>query len=194
MDYPLVGIGIEAARRDGTVSRGSCCVAVPWDQPHCDTVRRWLGYQNTGRFGCRRRRAERLIRADGPEQRRAASGNGPVSGQFRQSSGANAHPHVKVNYDSGNSASLGYRPFEEFAAYGRRVGSVHLKDRRLGAGTVPLGSGDTDFTAVFESLKAVRYSGDFILQAARGETEGELELARKNVRVARQMIQCLRAP
>ena len=48
------------------------------------------------------------------------------------------HPRVKVNYDSGNSASLGYRPQQEFAAYGPRVGSVHLKDRRRGAGTVPL--------------------------------------------------------
>ena len=48
---------------------------------------------------------------------------------------------MRVNYDSGNSASLGYRPRDEFAAYGSRVGSVHLKDRRLGAGTAPLGRG-----------------------------------------------------
>ena len=36
---------------------------------------------------------------------------------------------IKVNYDSGNSASLGYDPTDEFAAYGERVGSVHIKDR-----------------------------------------------------------------
>ncbi len=98
------------------------------------------------------------------------------------------HTRVKVNYDSGNSASLGYKPAEEFAAYGARVGSVHLKDRRLGAGTVPLGSGDADFGALFEALASVRYRGDFILQAARGTPGDELDWTRGNVRVARQMI------
>ena len=48
-------------------------------------------------------------------------------------------PMIRVNYDSGNSASLGYDVREEFDAYGRRVGSVHIKDRTRGAGTVPLG-------------------------------------------------------
>lgn len=98
------------------------------------------------------------------------------------------HPRVKVNYDSGNSASLGYRPAEEFAAYGLRVGSVHLKDRQIGAGTVPLGEGDTDFGALFDALAAVRYQGDFILQVARGADGEELEWARQNSRTARQMM------
>jgi hexulose-6-phosphate isomerase len=98
---------------------------------------------------------------------------------------------VKVNYDSGNSASLGYKPTEEFAAYGARVGSVHLKDRRLGAGTVPLGTGDTDFGAVFASLAATGYRGDFILQAARGDAGDELEWTRGNVRMVRPWIQRL---
>jgi L-ribulose-5-phosphate 3-epimerase len=101
------------------------------------------------------------------------------------------HPGVKVNYDSGNSASLGYRPSDEFRAYGERVGSVHLKDRRLGAGTVPLGEGNTDFDALFESLAKVRYRGDFILQAARGTEGDELEWARKNSHTARRMIHAL---
>ena len=39
------------------------------------------------------------------------------------------HPVIKVNYDSGNSASLGYSVTEEFAAYGNRIGSIHIKDR-----------------------------------------------------------------
>src|SRR5439155_9947491 len=38
-----------------------------------------------------------------------------------------AHPLVKVNYDSGNSASLGFDVEEEWTAYGRQVGSVHVK-------------------------------------------------------------------
>ncbi len=41
------------------------------------------------------------------------------------------HPLVRVNYDSGNSAALGYTASNEFAAYGKRIGSVHIKDRKL---------------------------------------------------------------
>jgi hexulose-6-phosphate isomerase len=85
-----------------------------------------------------------------------------------------------VNYDSGNSASLGYRPRDEFAAYGARVGSVHIKDRRRGGGTVPLGTGDTDFPALFDCLRAAGYRGDFILQAARGRPGDEVAWATAN--------------
>ena len=90
------------------------------------------------------------------------------------------HPMVKVNYDSGNSSSLGYHPMEEFAAYGARVGSVHIKDRVLGGGTVPLGSGDADFRALFECLEDVAYQGDFVLQVARGAAGDEVAWARRN--------------
>lgn len=104
------------------------------------------------------------------------------------------HPGIKVNYDAGNSASLGYRPQDEFAAFGARVGSVHLKDRRKGAGTVPLGEGDTDFSALFDCLKAVNYSGDFVLQVARGADGDELPWTRQNVRIARQWMGSLERP
>ncbi|MNJ35023.1 Xylose isomerase-like TIM barrel [compost metagenome] len=83
------------------------------------------------------------------------------------------HPLVKVNYDAGNSASLGYRPEEEFAAYGPRIGSIHIKDRRLGATTVRLGQGDTDFRSLREQLIKYDYRGDFVLQVARGEDGDE---------------------
>jgi L-ribulose-5-phosphate 3-epimerase len=91
-----------------------------------------------------------------------------------------SHPLLKANYDSGNSSSLGYHPREEFAAYGERVGSVHIKDRLLGASTVPLGTGDADFQALSESLNKVDYKGDFILQVARGASGDEVALARQN--------------
>ncbi len=90
------------------------------------------------------------------------------------------HPLLKANYDSGNSSSLGYDPREEFAAYGDRVGSVHIKDRLRGASTVPLGKGDVDFPALAESLRKVAYGGDFILQVARGTSGDEVVWARQN--------------
>lgn len=87
---------------------------------------------------------------------------------------------VMANYDSGNSASLGYDVQEEFAAYGERVGSVHIKDRLRGGGTVPLGSGNAEFVPLFEALEQAGYRGLFTLQVARGDTGGEVDLARAN--------------
>ena len=72
-----------------------------------------------------------------------------------------------VNYDIGNSASLGMNPGEEISAYGQRIVNVHIKDRVLGGTTVPLGTGNADFEAVFSALARVRYSGNYILQTAR---------------------------
>jgi hexulose-6-phosphate isomerase len=84
------------------------------------------------------------------------------------------HPLVKVNYDSGNSSSLGYKPAEEFAAYGERIGSFHIKDRLLGGKTVPLGSGSADFSSLRACLIDFDYQGDFVLQVARGINGEEL--------------------
>jgi L-ribulose-5-phosphate 3-epimerase len=90
------------------------------------------------------------------------------------------HPLIQVNYDSGNSSSLGYKPAEEFAAYGGRVGSVHIKDRVLHGGTVPLGQGDADVDEVFACLHRAKYAGDIVLQVARGVEGDEVQWARAN--------------
>lgn len=74
-----------------------------------------------------------------------------------------------INYDIGNSASLGFEPSLEFAAYGQRVYNVHMKDRVLGGSTVALGTGNSDFDAVFESLGRLGYLGLVILQTARAK-------------------------
>jgi len=72
-----------------------------------------------------------------------------------------------INYDMGNSAALGYAPTEEFAFYGERIVNVHVKDRIFGGTTVPLGSGDVDFSLVFSELEKIKYRGNYILQSAR---------------------------
>jgi len=89
-------------------------------------------------------------------------------------------PMIKVNYDSGNSASLGYDPKDEFAAYGMRIGSMHIKDRIRAGGTVPLGTGDANFKVLSDHLKAIGYKGDFILEAARGTSGEEVLWAKRN--------------
>lgn len=89
-------------------------------------------------------------------------------------------PMLKVNYDLGNSASLGYDPSVEFESYGQRIGSVHVKDRVMGGGTVPLGTGDTNFALISKLLNKIAYKGDFILEAARGTSGGEVAWAKQN--------------
>jgi hexulose-6-phosphate isomerase len=76
-----------------------------------------------------------------------------------------------INYDMGNSASLGYLPNEEFELYGDRIINVHVKDRLLHGKSVPLGEGSVDFESVFMCLKSTNYNGNYILQTAR-EAQG----------------------
>jgi len=91
-----------------------------------------------------------------------------------------SHPLVRANYDTGNSAALGQDPVEELTLLGPWLGSVHVKDRVLGGGTVPLGAGATDFSTCFSLIRAADYCGPFILQAAREEGLSEVELAARN--------------
>lgn len=82
-----------------------------------------------------------------------------------------------VNYDIGNSASLGFNPIEEFSLFGDRIYNVHVKDRAIGGTTVPLGEGDADFNLVFNLLRLAKYSSNFVLQTARsdkGDHKGDL--------------------
>lgn len=72
-----------------------------------------------------------------------------------------------INYDIGNSASLGYDPAAEFGAYAARIDNVHVKDRVLGGTTVPLGEGNADLPLVFRLLARADYRGDLVLQTAR---------------------------
>lgn len=76
-----------------------------------------------------------------------------------------------INYDMGNSAFFGYDPAEELELYGRRIKNVHVKDRMLGGGTVPLGKGAVDFSNVFSELANINYFGNFILQTARAHDD-----------------------
>lgn len=95
------------------------------------------------------------------------------------------HPAAKVNWDSGNSAGLGYVASEEFAAYGDRIGSVHIKDRvRRGDGrveTMPLGAGSADFTDIFRALRSIGYAGELTLQVARGNAGEEVQFLQSQI-------------
>jgi len=77
-------------------------------------------------------------------------------------------PWIRVNFDAGNSAALGYDSTEEWETYGEHVSSVHIKDRRLHGGTVPLGTGAVQFDRFFTGARKAGYSGLLTIQGARG--------------------------
>jgi L-ribulose-5-phosphate 3-epimerase len=81
-----------------------------------------------------------------------------------------------INYDIGNSASLGFDPNNEFEAYGSRITNVHIKDRKFNGPTIPLGEGDADFLRIFGLLHEVNYQGNLMLQTARSKEGKDVEV------------------
>jgi L-ribulose-5-phosphate 3-epimerase len=86
----------------------------------------------------------------------------------------------RVCYDIGDRASQGYDPVQDFKYLGRFVGSVHIKDRVRGGGSVPLGTGDADFSTCFGLIRSIGYGGPFVLQTARDASRSESDLAVRN--------------
>lgn len=72
-----------------------------------------------------------------------------------------------INYDVGNSASLGYNIEEEWNLYGNRIMNIHIKDRIYKGTTVPLGLGSVNFDCFLKTIKKFSYDGNMIFQAAR---------------------------
>jgi L-ribulose-5-phosphate 3-epimerase len=99
-----------------------------------------------------------------------------------------SHPMLRANYDTGNSASLGYDPKEELTDLASHLGSVHIKDRMLGGTTVPLGQGSADLPACFRLIHAAGYEESFILQAAREAGLSEPALATRNVAFVQECV------
>ena len=94
--------------------------------------------------------------------------------------------HVQANYDIGNSASLGFDPREELEAYGLKIINVHVKDRKLGSTTVPLGTGNANINYVIQKLQEIGYSGGLTMQAARGEND--IETAKEQLEYVRTLL------
>ena len=80
-----------------------------------------------------------------------------------------------MNYDMGNSASLGYKFAKEINTYSDKIFNVHIKDRKKNGGTVKLGYGDVNFHEVFNSLVRNNYNGNFTLQMARSKSKDHIK-------------------
>lgn len=83
-----------------------------------------------------------------------------------------------VNYDIGNSASLGYDLDEEFDSFGHRISVVHVKDRFLHGGSVPLGQGDANIHRAIDRLLDLEFTGPVTMQAFR-DSDGVTVLDRQ---------------
>ena len=82
------------------------------------------------------------------------------------------HNLYGINYDLGNSASLGYSIEKEFSFYGKYIKNIHLKDRLKNGPSVKFGNGNAKFRELFNQLKKINYKGTLIFQSARPMIKG----------------------
>ena len=76
---------------------------------------------------------------------------------------------ITINYDSGNSASLGYSIVEELEILGNKITNIHIKDRLLNGFSVELGKGDANLKYLKKFIIGNNYDGVITFQAYRDE-------------------------
>lgn len=84
---------------------------------------------------------------------------------------------IGINYDTGNSASLGYDFEQEMSAYSEFIMNIHLKDRKFRGSTVPLGTGSAPLTEQIRYFYKYLNECDWIIQGARSRTGNDVGLA-----------------
>ena len=86
-----------------------------------------------------------------------------------------------INYDVGNSASMGFDINSEFKNYGKYIYNIHIKDRVKNGKTVRLGQGNANFVDLYKNLRKINYNGNLILQTARSKVNKDLEEIKINL-------------
>jgi L-ribulose-5-phosphate 3-epimerase len=99
------------------------------------------------------------------------------------------HPRVRACYDAGNQTALGLNVAQDIAPLLHLVDEVHIKDRRTAGASVPIGTGDANFTGLFQALRHGGYESDLVLEHffekdPRGEARRALDFVRRSVRAA----------
>lgn len=85
--------------------------------------------------------------------------------------------NVGINYDTGNSASLGYDFEEEMSEYSAFIFNIHLKDRKFRGSTVPLGEGDAPLIEQITYFKKYLNECNWVIQGARSRTGDDVGIA-----------------
>ena len=93
-----------------------------------------------------------------------------------------------INYDTGNSAALGFDLKKEFYYYGDRIKGVHIKDRISKGTTVRLGDGNVNFKIFFALLKKFKYKNHIIFQTARSKNNKDVQEMKINLKYISKLI------
>ena len=94
--------------------------------------------------------------------------------------------YITINYDTGNSASLGFDPEFEIKLYGKKISEVHIKDRKFKGGPIFFGKGNTNFKKIIRMLMEIGYKGNFILQLYR-DKQG-LNIFKKQYKLVKKLL------
>ncbi|HEY6802553.1 MAG TPA: sugar phosphate isomerase/epimerase family protein [Pyrinomonadaceae bacterium] len=76
------------------------------------------------------------------------------------------HEALGVYYDTGNAAAKGFDIASDLEILGPQICGIHIKDRQRGGVSVPLGTGNANFTGFFTKLAEFNYQGPIVLQTA----------------------------
>lgn len=99
----------------------------------------------------------------------------------------NFNNNFGINYDTGNSASLGFKLNEE-KIYFKRVKNIHIKDRIYKGNTVKLGNGNCNFPELFKFLNKIKYKDNLILQSAKTWKNNEIGEILDNIKFIKKFI------
>ena len=88
----------------------------------------------------------------------------------------------------GNSASEGYDPIEVIDILENMIGSIHIKDRKLGSSSVPLGQGDVKFLEIFQSLDNINFDGPISFQIYRNKDSDNISLLKNSLTFINEII------
>ncbi len=84
-----------------------------------------------------------------------------------------------IYYDIGNMTADGLDNAKSIRELGGYISAIHIKDRKIGGKSTPLGEGDVDFESVRNALDDIGYNQIITLETPVGQNP-ELE-ARKNL-------------
>jgi hexulose-6-phosphate isomerase len=74
------------------------------------------------------------------------------------------HASVRAYYDTGNSTAQGFDIGADVVPLLPRLCAVHVKDRKLHAGSVPVGSGDANFDGFLRTLAVASCPRNFVFE------------------------------
>lgn len=89
--------------------------------------------------------------------------------EYRNLVAQGRHRSLGAYYDAGNATAKGYDVAADIHLLNPYLCGVHIKDRKRGGPSLPLGQGDTNFCSLFDALVEVNYTDPLILETPVGD-------------------------